>query len=110
MKKIITIDLENAEVGMQLADDAIDKQGVCLLCVGSVLTKGVIKSLKKRNIKQISVYQNIKLSPQQTQDVMERIKNDLDHSFKHLEGFTVLAQLKQIFYNFRTKDITSNND
>lgn len=102
--------MENAETGMQLATDAIDKQGVCLLSTGSVLTTGAINGLKKRNIKQISIYENIILSPEQALEIKADIKKELDLKFKYLEDFPVMSQLKKVFYNFRVNSINTDND
>lgn len=110
MKKIITVDIENAETGMPLANDAIDKLGVCLLPTGSVLTIGAINGLKKRNIKQISIYENIILSPEQTLEIKAGIKKELDLKFKYLVDFPVMIQLEQVFYNFRVKSLDTDND
>ena len=110
MKKIITIDMENAETGMQLASDVIDKLGVCLLPIGSVLTIGVIDGLKKRNIQQISIYENITLSPEQALEIKAGIKKELDLKFKYLVDFPAMIQLKQVFFNFRVKNIDTDND
>lgn len=110
MKKIIKIDIQNAKTGMQLATNAVDVQGVCLLSVGSVLTGENIGSLKKRNINQISVYKNEILNSEQSHELIMDIKNELDYSFKYLEEIPVMNELKQVFYKFRTKDIADNND
>lgn len=110
MKKIVTIDMDKAETGMQLATDAIDSQGVCLLSVGSVLTSGTIKGLQKRNIKQISVYEKLTLTAQQVLDIKSDLNEELDQKFKYLESFPALSKLKQVFYNFRIKDLDTDND
>jgi len=110
MKQIITIDVENAETGMHLASDAIDGQGVCMLCVGSVLTGSTIDGLKKRNIQQITIYESVILSEEQILEMKTAIKNELDHKFKYLEDYPALNRLKQVFYNFRTKDLDTIND
>lgn len=110
MKKVVCIDIEKAEAGMQLATDAVDIQGVCLLSVGSELTSATIKGLQKRNIKQISVYEKLKLTVEQVSQIKSDLNEELDHKFKYLENFPVLSQLKQVFYNFRIKDIDADND
>lgn len=110
MKQIITIDIESSEADMQLASDAVDAQGVCLLSVGSVLTVSTIDGLKKRNIQQIKIYMNASLSEKEILQMKAAIKNELDHKFKYLEDYPALKQLKQEFYSFRTKDLDRIND
>ncbi|MCW8957051.1 MAG: hypothetical protein OQL09_09215 [Gammaproteobacteria bacterium] len=110
MKKIISIDIDDAEVNMQLASDAVDEKGVCMLTVGSVLTSGSISGLKKRNIKEISIYKKEILTPEQSRQMIISIKQELDHSFEHLQGFSEMNKLKHIFHEFRTKDLIENNE
>ena len=110
MKKIIKINIEDAEAGMQLATDAVDAQGVRLLSIGNTLNNGSISGLKKRNIKEISIYKLESLTADQADNMKISIKNELDNSFRFLSDYPVLNELKQVFYDFRIKDITINNE
>ena len=94
---------------MQLASDAIDKHGVCLLTTGNVLTSDSISRLNKREIKNISIYEYVAITEEQANRMIMDINKELDHSFSHLGEFPVLNDLKQVFYDFRIKELTKNN-
>lgn len=110
MKNIIKIDIENAETDMQVASDVLDKQGVCLLTTGSVLTSSLISSLKKRDIKNIYIYEYVALTEEQANSLIMNINKELDYSFSHLGNFQLLNDLKQVFLDFRVREITNNNE
>lgn len=110
MKKIVQIDVKELKEGMQLATDAIDDHGVCLLSVGSFLNKNTIEGLSRRPIGKVSIYHFEQLSQQQINDCISNIQAELDSSFRQVEAFPGLNLLKQIFFDYRTKDLKTDND
>ncbi len=105
MKHKITIELPSAIEGMQLATDAIDDKGVCLIVAGATLTEASIQGLAKRNIKSIEIYQQEQLTPKQAQQRRAEIKTQLDYCFSKTQSKPLMSDLKQIFYNYRTLDL-----
>ena len=105
MKNRITIDLSAATEGMQLATDAIDEKGVCLIVAGASLTEASIKGLAKRNIQNIEIYQQEQLTPEQAQQRRAEIQQQLDYCFSKTQSTPLMSDLKQMLYNYRTLDL-----
>ncbi|WP_394782034.1 hypothetical protein [Undibacterium sp.] len=75
------LELEQAEVGMQIAADLKDAHGNVLLQTGTMLTESSIKSLLRRGVTDISIVDTDEptLDPRIEQ---ERVKNRLSKLFR----------------------------
>ncbi len=105
MKIKINIPLSDAEEGMELAEDVIDKKGVCLISTGTSLSISSINGLQKRNIKTISVYKLEELTDKQRKKKRKKIKQELDHCFSKVIDQPVMQELKQILFEHKCRDL-----
>ncbi len=105
MKNIVNRSIDELEAGMQLAEDATDSEGVCLVAVGNILNEALISGLKKRGIKEVVIYESVKLTEAEADEKRKDIKDELDYTFKLVEEEKVLRQLKEVFINYRMSEI-----
>lgn len=105
MKRIIEIALSDAEEGMQLANDVVDAKGVCLLAGGTALSLASINVLQRRGIETVSTYQLELLTDEQRQKKRQEIEQQLDHCFSKVIEEPFMESLKQIFMDYRCKDL-----
>ena len=88
------ISIEHAQPGQILAQKLQRGDGVLLAGQGSEVTEGLLKMLSRMNIDSIVIEEEIKLSPEELEEIYQNRLRELTARFVRVMNQPVLAALK----------------
>ena len=103
MKRYRTIALEQAEEGMQLFEDVVDRQGNVLIPAQTALTASLVRSLERRGIESVQVIDD-SVSSEEIEAARAQALARLDQLFSRSHG-RASEELKRAVLAYRTEAI-----
>ncbi len=88
------ISIEHAQPGQILAQKLQRGDGVLLAGQGAEVSEGLLKMLARLNIDSIVIEEEIKLSPEELEEIYQNRLGELETRFAKVIGQPVLAALK----------------
>lgn len=101
MKRYRTVDVEEAEEGMQLFEDVVDRQGNVLIPAQTALTASLIRSLERRGIETVQVIDD-SVSAEELEAARAQAAARLDQLFSRSRG-RASEELKRAVLAYRTE-------
>ncbi|WP_210396512.1 hypothetical protein [Motiliproteus sediminis] len=99
-----TLELEQAEAGMTLADDVFDANGGVLVSAGTELTDKLIQILRRREIKTLEV-NSPELDAESRLSRRQAIEQRLERQYAPFNSPT-MDQLKELFRHYHTRGLS----
>lgn len=101
MKRYRTVELDQAEEGMQLYEDVVDRQGNVLIPGQTALTASLIRSLERRGIETVQVV-DVSVSAAELEAARAQAVARLDQLFGKSRG-RASEELKRAVLAYRTE-------
>lgn len=101
MKRYRTIEVAEAEEGMQLFEDVVDRQGNMLIPAQTALTASLIRSLERRGIETVQVTDD-SISAEELEAARAQAVARIDQLFAKSRG-RASEELRQAVLAYRTE-------
>jgi len=110
MKNKKSLLIDEAAMGMTLAQDVVDINGVCLVAVQTTLTVAMLDSLKRRGVKSLIVWEEQELSDEEFEEEQraqrEAWSQALEHRFRQVADDANMRCLKDILLAYRLQGLS----